>query len=54
MIENGVWLCSGAIINPGVTIGSDSVVGSGSVVTKNIESRVVVVGAPAKILKKIT
>ncbi len=46
-IEDGVWLCSGAIISPGVTIGEDAVVAAGAVVTKDVAPRTVVMGVPA-------
>ena len=39
---------------PGVSIGSDTVVGAGSVVTKDIPSGVVAVGNPCRVLRKIT
>ena len=41
------------IIKPGVTIGNNSVIGSGSVVTKNIPANVVAAGNPCKIIKTI-
>ena len=41
-------------INPGVTIGSDVVIGSGSVVTKDIPDHVIAAGNPCKIIRKIT
>lgn len=53
LIGDGVWICSGAIINPGVTIGRNSVVGAGAVVTKSIPENCVAVGVPAKVTKKI-
>lgn len=53
LIENHVWICSGAIINPGVRIGKMSVVGAGAVVTKDIKPFTVVAGIPAKPIKKI-
>ncbi|MBQ8063343.1 MAG: hypothetical protein IJ230_05335 [Clostridia bacterium] len=43
----------GVIVNPGVTIGDNSVVGSGSVVTKDIPPNVVAVGVPCKVLREI-
>jgi len=52
-IGHDVWIGGGAIINPGVTIGNGVVVGSGSVVTKDIPNHVMVVGNPARIVKKI-
>lgn len=51
IIENGVWIGSGAIITPGVRIGSDSVIGAGAVVTKDIPPRCVAVGVPARVIK---
>ncbi len=53
VIKDGAWLCSGAIINAGVTIGEDSVVAAGAVVTKDVEARTVVAGVPAKEIKRI-
>lgn len=52
-IGNRVWIGAGAIILPGVTIGNDSVIGAGSVVTKNIPSGVVAVGNPCRVLREI-
>ena len=48
VIENYAWICSRAIILPGVTIGEGAVVASGSFVTKNVDSWSVVGGVPAK------
>ncbi len=53
IIEDGVWLGSGSIINPGVRVGKNSVVGAGAVVTKDVPENVVVVGVPAKVIKSI-
>ena len=47
-IEDGVWIGAGAIILPGVTIGKKSVVGAGSVVTRNVPPFTVVAGNPAR------
>lgn len=52
-IGNRVWIGAGAIILPGVTIGNDSVIGAGSVVTKDIPSGVVAVGNPCRVLREI-
>lgn len=52
-IKDGVWISSGAIINPGITIEKNSVVGAGAVVTRNVPPNTLVVGVPAKPLKKI-
>lgn len=54
VIEDNVWIGSGAIINPGVKIGKNSVIGAGSIVTKDIPSDVVAAGNPCKVLRKIT
>lgn len=52
-IEDGVWIGSRVIVLPQVTkIGKGSIIGAGSVVTKNIEEYTIVAGNPAKIIKK--
>jgi Acetyltransferase (isoleucine patch superfamily) len=53
-IGNDVWIGAGAIILPGVTIGDNSIIGAGSVVTKDVDSDTIVVGNPARVLRKIT
>ncbi len=53
-IGNRVWIGAGAILLPGVTIGDDSVIGAGSVVTKDIPAGVVAVGNPCRVMRKIT
>lgn len=53
VLKNGCWIGANAIILPGVTIGVNSVVGAGSVVTKDVPDGVVAAGIPAKIIKKI-
>lgn len=52
-IERNVWLGAGVIIMPGVTIGENSVIGAGSVVTKDIPANVVAVGSPCRVLREI-
>jgi len=52
-IGNNVQIGVGAIILSGVNIGNNVIVGAGSVVTKDIESDCIVVGNPAKILKRL-
>ncbi|SBS64453.1 sugar O-acetyltransferase [Vibrio atlanticus] len=52
-VGDNVWLSGGVIICPGVTIGENSVIGAGSVVTKDIPANVVAVGNPCKVLKSI-
>jgi len=53
VIERGVWIGTNAVVLPGVKIGVNSVVGAGSVVTKNVPPFVVVAGNPAKVIKEI-
>ena len=52
-IGKRVWLGANVTILPGVTIGEDSIVAAGAVVSKNVEPNTVVGGVPAKVLKKI-
>ena len=53
VIGDNVWIGAHAIINPGVSVGENSVIGYGSVVTKDIPSNVIAVGNPCKIIKNI-
>ncbi len=53
-VGNNVWIGANVVINPGVKIGDNCVIGSGSVVTKDIPSDTVAVGNPCKVLRKIT
>lgn len=48
-----VWIGGGSIILPGVTIGNQSIIGAGSVVTKDVPDHVIVAGNPAKIIRKL-
>lgn len=52
-ICSNVWIGAGAIIMPGITVGENSVVGAGSVVTKDVPPNTVVVGNPARVLREI-
>jgi acetyltransferase-like isoleucine patch superfamily enzyme len=52
IIENNVWLGEMVSVLPGVTIGSGTIVGANSVVTKSLPSNVIAVGAPAAPVKK--
>jgi len=53
-IGNNVWIGSNVVILPGITIGDNSVIGAGSVVTHDILDNVVAVGNPCRVLRKIT
>lgn len=52
-LKKGARVGANATILPGITIGEDAVVGAGSVVTKDVPPRVIVVGVPAKYLKDV-
>jgi acetyltransferase-like isoleucine patch superfamily enzyme len=52
-IEQGAWVTAGAIILPGVTIGKNSIVAAGAVVTKDVPPYTLVGGVPAKIIKNL-
>ncbi len=52
-IASGVWIGAGAIILPGVSIGENSVIGAGSVVTRDIPPNVVAVGNPCRVMRSI-
>lgn len=52
-IEDNVWIGAGAIILPGIRVGENSVIGAGSVVTKDIPANVVAVGSPCRVLREI-
>ena len=53
-IGRNCWIGAGALIMPGVTIGDNTVIGAGSVVTKDIPANVVAVGNPCKVLREIS
>ena len=52
-IGDNAWLGGGVIVCPGVTIGADTVVGAGSVVTRDLPAGVLAVGAPARVLREL-
>ena len=54
VIEDNVWLGGGVIICPGVTVGRNTVVGAGSVVTKDLPANVLAVGSPARVVRSLT
>ena len=51
-IENNVWIGACSIILPGVTINSNSIIGAGSIVTKDVPSNSIFAGNPAELIKK--
>lgn len=53
-IGRNCWLGSGVVVVPGVTIGENTVIGAGSVVTKDIPANVVAVGNPCHVLRPIS
>lgn len=53
-IGRNCWLGAGVIVLPGVTIGDNSVIGAGSIVTKDIPANVVAVGNPCRVLREIS
>lgn len=53
VIKNGAWIASGVIVCPGVTIGENSVVGAGSVVTRDIPDNEFWAGIPCTLKKKL-
>ena len=52
-VGNNVWFGGNVVVLPGVTIGDNTVIGAGSVVTKNIPSNVVAAGNPCKVIKQL-
>ena len=53
-IGTNVWIGGNTVINPGISIGDNTVIGSGSVLTKDIPSNVIAAGNPCKVIRKIT
>ena len=53
VIGDNVWLGGGVIVCPGVTIGADTVVGAGSVVTRDLPAGVIAVGSPARVVREV-
>jgi maltose O-acetyltransferase len=53
VIRDGVWLGGGAIVCPGVTIGENTVVGAGSVVTRDLPANVVAAGNPCRVIRQL-
>jgi len=53
VIGDGAWLGGGAIVCPGVSIGQNTVVGAGSVVTRDLPANVVAVGNPCRVVRRL-
>lgn len=53
-VGDNVWIGGGVKVMPGVTIGNNVVIGSGSIVTKDIPNNVVAAGNPCKVIRPIT
>jgi maltose O-acetyltransferase len=54
IIRDNVWLGGGVIVQPGVTVGSNTTIGAGSVVTKDIPANVVAAGVPCRVLRELS
>jgi acetyltransferase-like isoleucine patch superfamily enzyme len=54
VIQRNVWLGAGAMVLQGVTVGEDSVVAAGAVVTRDVPSGTLVAGVPAQVVRRIT
>ena len=52
-IEDNVWIGSGVIVCPGVTVGANSVIGAGAVVTRAIPPDVVAAGNPCRVIRSL-
>ena len=52
-IGKNCWLGAGVIVMPGVTIGDNTVIGAGSIVTKDIPANVVAVGNPCRVMREM-
>ena len=52
-MKDNAWICIGAIVCPGGTIGKNAVVAAGAVVTKDVPDNVMVGGNPARIIKRL-
>jgi len=53
ILESNVWLAARVIVLPGVTVGENSVVGAGSVVTRDVPPNVLAAGMPAKVIRSL-
>ena len=53
VIKNNAWIGASATILPGITVGENSIVAAGSIVTKDVPDNTMVAGNPAKYMKSI-
>ena len=54
LIKRNAWIGAGATILPGVTIGENSIIAAGAVVTKDVPANTIAGGIPAKVIKSIS
>jgi maltose O-acetyltransferase len=52
-IGSNVWIGAAAIVCPGVSVGDDSIIGAGSVVTRDVPAGVVAAGVPARVVREL-
>ncbi|MGZ4807041.1 MAG: sugar O-acetyltransferase [Ilumatobacteraceae bacterium] len=53
VIGRNVWICAGAMILHGVTVGADSVIAAGAVVTRDVPAATLVAGVPARVIREL-
>ncbi len=52
-LGKGVWIGAGAMVMPGVTIGENTIIAAGAVVTKDVPANVVAAGVPAQVIRDL-
>lgn len=52
-IKRNAWISAGAMILPGVTVGENSIVAAGAVVSSDVPDNTIVGGVPAKVIKRV-
>ena len=53
-VGDNVWIGANVSVLPGVSIGSDTIIGAGSVVNKDIPDGVIAAGVPCRVIRRIT
>jgi acetyltransferase-like isoleucine patch superfamily enzyme len=53
VLKRGAWLGANVTVMPGVTIGENSIVGAGAVVTKDVAANTIVAGVPARVVQHL-